>query len=100
MNEVLKKFAAATNNELFDAEYRGGEWMVDHVETQETIDQFIESSAHWSERSPMKQGVLGDLPFVAWKLTQASPGKARQSMSVIDLGEVRIALPGTDLSMF
>lgn len=100
MNEQLKAFAAATNNELFDADYKSGEWMVERVETQETIEQFIESSARWSERSPMKSGTIGGFPFVAWKLTQASAGKSRQSMSVVDLGNVRIALPGTDLSNF
>ena len=68
--ENLKKFAAATNNELFDAEYKGGEWMTDSVETQESLEQFEESSRNWNERTPMKTG------------------------------EVRIALPGTDLTMF
>ena len=44
MNEQLKAFAAATNNELFDPEYKGGEWMVEAVETHETLEDFAESS--------------------------------------------------------
>ncbi len=97
--EALKTFAAATNNELFDAEYKGGEWMVEAVETAETIEQFIESSARWSERSAMKRGVIAGFPFVAWKQVQAVKGQPRRSMSVVDLGSARFAID-TDLTNF
>ena len=100
MTENLKKFAAATNNELFDAEYEGGEWMCEHVETQETLEQWEESSKGWNERTAMKTGEIGGFPFRAWKNVQAIKGQQRQSMSVVDLGDVRIALPGTDLTVF
>lgn len=99
MTEALKKFAAATNNELFDPEYKGGEWMVNATETQETLDQWIESSARWTERSPMKRGEIAGFPFLAWKSAQAVKGQARRSMSVIDFGDVRFSIE-TDLSMF
>lgn len=98
--ENLAKFAAATNNELFDPEYKGGEWMVESVETQETLEQWEESSKGWNERTAMKTGEIGGFPFRAWKSAQAVKGQPRQSMSVVDLGDVRIALPGTDLSVF
>jgi hypothetical protein len=98
--ENLKKFAAATNNELFDADYKGGEWMVESVETQETLAQWEESSKGWNERTAMKSGEIAGFPFRAWKTTQAMKGQPRQSMSIIDLGDVRIALPGTDLTVF
>ena len=71
MTENLKKFAAATNNELFDAEYEGGEWMCEHVETQETLEQWEESSKGWNERTAMKTGEIGGFPFRAWKNVQA-----------------------------
>ena len=100
MTENLKKFAAATNNELFDVDYKGGEWMVEAVETQETLEQWVESSKGWAERSAMKTGEIAGFPFRAWKSTQSVKGQARQSMSVVDLGDVRIALPGTDLTFF
>lgn len=96
----LQVFAAATHNELFDADYNGGEWMVEFVETQETLEQFEESSKLWNERSSMTSGTIGGFPFRAWKSAQAAKGHARQSMSVVDLGDVRIALPGTNLAMF
>lgn len=92
MTESLKKFAAATNNELFDAEWKGGEWMVEAVETHETLDQYVDSSNVWAERSGFERGEIAGLPFVAWKSCQAIKGQARRSMSVIDLGDIRIAI--------
>ncbi len=100
MTEKLAAFAAAVNNELFDPEYKGGEWMVEAVETQETLEQFEESSKNWNERSAMKTGEIAGFPFRAWKSVQAVKGAQRQSMSVIDFGDVRFALPGTDISVF
>ncbi len=100
MTENLKKFAAATNSELFDADYKGGEWMCEAVETQETLEQWEESSDGWNERTAMKSGKIAGFPFRAWKSAQAVKGQPRQSMSVVDLGDVRIVLPGTDLTYF
>ena len=98
--ENLAAFAAATNNELFDADYGDGEWMVDFVETQETLEQFEESSKGWNERTAMNAGTIAGFPFRSWKMAQAVKGQPRQAMSVIDLGEFRIALPGTNLGNF
>lgn len=100
MTTNLKKFAAATNNELFDADYKGGEWMVEAIETQETLKMWEESSSGWKESTDMKTGEIAGFPFRAWKIAQAMKGQPRQSISVIDLGDVRIALPGTDLTVF
>ena len=100
MTENLKKFAAATNNELFDADYNGGQWMTEHVETQETLEQWEESSHGWNERTGMRVGEIAGFRFFSWKSTQAVKGQPRQSMSVVDLGDVRIVLPGTDLYYF
>lgn len=98
--ENLKKFASATNNELFDADYNGGEWMVEAVETQETLEQWEESSKSWNERTAMQTGEIAGFPFRAWKSAQAIKGQPRQSMSVVDLGSMRIVLPGTNLTNF
>ncbi len=100
MTTNLQKFAAATNNELFDADYNGGEWMCEHVETPETLARWEESSKGWNERTAMKTGEIGGFQFRAWKNVQAVKGQPGQSMSVVDLGDVRIALPGTDLTVF
>lgn len=95
----LSAFASATNNELFDADYKDGEWMVEAVETHETLEQFEKSSKGWNERSAMKSGEIAGFPFLAWKTAQAVKGQPRQSMSVIDLGDVRYAI-ATDLTNF
>lgn len=97
--ENLKKFAAATNNELFDADYKDGEWMVEAVETRETLEQWEESSKSWNERTAMKTGEIAGFPFRSWKSVQAVKGQPRRSMSVIDLGGVRYAIE-TDLTNF
>jgi len=100
MTENLKKFAVATNNELFDADYKGGEWMTHAFETQETLEQWEESSYFWNERTAMKTGEIAGFSFRVWKSMQAAKGQPRQSMSVVDLGDVRIVLLGTDLSVY
>lgn len=100
MNANLQKFAEATNNELFDTDLRFQEWMVEFVETHETLEQFEESSKGWNERTAMKTGEIAGFKFCAWKIAQAVKGQPRKSMSVVDLGDIRIALPGTDLTVF
>ena len=99
MTEKLAAFAAATNNELFDPEWRGGEWMVEAVETHETLEQWEESAKGWNERTPMKSGEIAGFPFRAWKQVQAVKGQQRRAMSVIDFGDVRFAIDD-DLTNF
>ena len=52
----LAAFAAATNSELFDPTFRDGEWMVEAVETQETIEDFVAASANYAEATPARHG--------------------------------------------
>ena len=89
----IEKFAAATNNDLFD-----GEWLVEAVDTFETLDMWIDSSSKWAECSPLKRGEIAGFPFLAWSKTQLHKGRPRQPVSVVDFGEMRVALVGTDLS--
>lgn len=93
----LQAISDATKGDLYDVNfvnYNGekGDWMVEAVETHETIEQFIESSQNWNERSAMKRGTVGGCPFVVWKNIQVRKGAARRSMAVIDLGDVRFAV--------
>lgn len=97
--ENLKKFAAATNNELLDADWKDGEWMVEAVETRETLEQWEESSKNWNERSSMKRGEIAGFPFIAWSNAQAIKGQPRRKMSVIDFGDVRYSIDA-DLTNF
>lgn len=94
MTEKLNAFAAATSLELYD-----GEWMVEAVETHETLEQWEESAKGWNERTQMKRGEIAGLPFLAWKTMQAIKGQPRRSMSVIDFGDVRFAIDA-DLTNF
>ena len=100
MEQAFKQFAAATNNELFDADYKGGEWMVQAVETHETIDQFVESARSYAEIKSTKRGEIAGVQFVTFRGAQPVKGQSRRDISVIDLGSVRIALDGTDLTNF
>lgn len=90
--ENLIKFAAATNNDIYDPEYNGGEWMVKAVETHETIEQFIESSEKWKESGAMKAGEIAGFKFVFWPNVQTAAGQQRRDVSVIDFGDIRIVL--------
>lgn len=95
----LLAFAAATKNELFDPEYGDGEWMVGAVETHETIEQFVESSNKWASCTKDQFGEIAGCKFVAWSEIQVAKGKQRQALSVLDLGDVRVAID-CDLTYF
>ena len=90
--QKIAAFAAATKNMLFDADYNGGEWMVYSVETSETLDQIIESSKGWAEKTAVNHGVIAGFPFVSYAKMQARRGDARRSLSVVDFGDVRYIL--------
>lgn len=92
MNTQLQDFAAATNNELFDADYNGGEWMIGAVETRETIENFVEASNSYAECTREKFGEIAGFKFVAFNKVQARKGDPRRQLSVIDFGDVRYAL--------
>ena len=88
-------FAAATNNDLYDTDYCGegvGEWLVQAVETQETLADFEASSAKWAECSSTQSGKIAGLSFVCWAKVQARRGDQRRSMWVIDFGDRRVAI--------
>ena len=90
MQNAINALNAATNNDLYNAEYGG--WMVGAEETHETIEQFIDSSRTWAQASIERHGEIGGFKFVAWAEMQASKGQQRRALSVVDLGDVRIAL--------
>jgi hypothetical protein len=88
----IAAFAAATNNELFDADYKGGTWMIHAVETSETLGQIVDSAKGWACKSDPNYGVVAGCPFVAYSKMQARRGDARRSLSVVDFGDVRYVL--------
>src|SRR5574341_213375 len=88
----LKALSEVTGGNLYDAEWQGGTWMIEAVQTHETIEQFIESSVKWTERSTMKRGTIAGMPCVVWDRVQAHHGQPRRSMAVIDFGDIRFAV--------
>lgn len=99
MKELLKKFGEATNNELYDPDYKDGEWMVEAVETHETLENYADSSKVWAEKSTAKSGEIAGFKFLAWAKVQPKKGDARRQVSVVDFGDFRIVL-NADLSIF
>lgn len=97
--EYLEKFAKETNNELYDPEYKNGEWMVSAVETHETIEDFEESSKKWRECGNVKKGEIAGFKFAYWPKVQVNPGEKRRDVSIIDFGEIRIVLDN-DITLF
>jgi hypothetical protein len=94
MNKIdaLATFSAATKNELFDPEWNGGEWMVNAVETAETIENFTDASKNYASRTKEKHGEIAGFKFAAWSEVQVAKGMQRRQLSVIDFGDFRVAI--------
>ncbi len=94
--EQLKRFDKKTGSELHDPEY---DWMVEAVETRETLSDFEESAKKYNERTWAGRGEIAGLPFIAWSEVQTFKGETRRALSVVDFGDRRIAL-NADLTNF
>ena len=97
--DQLKNLSVATKGEVYDHEYSGGEWMHRAAETHETIENFVDSSKNWQEHTTPKFGEIAGLKFVAWSKMQANKGQSRDSLSVLDFGDIRVAI-SIDLTDF
>jgi hypothetical protein len=98
--ENLLTFAAATNGEIFDPDYKDGTWMYRIIETQETIDNYENAAGGWNEYQGKRHGKVAGLPFLSFKSMQCRKGDQRDSLSVVDFGDRRIVIHGVDLSCF
>ena len=90
--EALAAIHEATGGDIYDTEWQGGEWMVDAIETHETIEDFIAASANYAECSRMQRGTVGGVPAISFAQVQARKGDQRRPLSVLDLGEIRVAV--------
>lgn len=87
-NEKLAALEAALPD-LLD----GGSWMVEAVETADTLSDFESASQGWAECSSQTiRGTVAGMPFVAWEQVQVRKGDRRRPLAVIDLGDKRVAL--------
>ncbi|MDR1911767.1 MAG: hypothetical protein LBQ52_05410 [Helicobacteraceae bacterium] len=69
------------------------------VETAETLENWIESSKKWSERSKRQDFRFDGKPALAWEKVQMRKGDRRDAVSVIDLGDRRLVID-YDLACF
>ena len=95
----IETFAQATNNEFCDPAYENGKWLVEAVETRESLEDFVSASKNWSESSVPNAGEIGGFKFISWEQVQVRKGEPRRALSVVDFGNVRVALKA-DLSDF
>lgn len=86
-----EKIASASNGEVYDNVYG---WMWSATETAETIEEFICSSRNWRESSALKRGKIAGFDYAYWSSVQATKGQTREPLSVIDFGEIRVAVRG------
>ncbi|MFN3961352.1 MAG: hypothetical protein ACK4NQ_00065 [Fimbriimonadaceae bacterium] len=67
--------------------------MAEAVETHETIDDFIDAAFDWREWDrTLDKGTVGGCAFVHFGRVQALRGQDRSPLTVVDLGDVRVAL--------
>ena len=95
--DALAAIHAATSGDLYDAAYEGGTWMVQAVETADTLADFEAASSGYAECSAIAHGTIAGLPCISFERVQVRRGEAHRSLGVIDLGDVRVAV-NADLS--
>lgn len=89
---ISEKFNPSYVTELFDPEYRGGMWMIEAVETKETLEQWDDSKKYWNECAGRVEGTVAGFRFLGWKKVQMEKGDTRRSVTVVDFGEFRVVL--------
>lgn len=83
--------------DLYDEEYGG--WMCQAVETADTLDDFDRATNSYMQCGNPERGTLAGFAFVHYGVVQVAKGQQRRSLSVIDLGDVRVAL-ADDLTLY
>ena len=92
-NEMFAAVSKTTmGNVLFDADYKGGEWMIEAVETQETLKDWDNSKNNWTECLGRVEGEVAGFKFLGWSKAQLKAGSQRRAVTVVDFGNFRIVL--------
>lgn len=81
---------AATNGALYDAEF--GWFSGEPVHTTETLADFEAAVDGYKECTLPTRGTIAGFPYLAYRTVQPRRHDMRHSLSVIDLGDVRIAI--------
>ena len=90
--EALNALHEVTGGDLYDAVWEGGSWMVPATETADTLDQFVKASEGWSELGCVRECRVAGLRCVYFGRAQVRKGDTRRELTVIDLGDVRVAV--------
>jgi len=81
---------AATNGALYDAEL--GWFSGEPVHTAETLAEFEAAVNGYKECTLPTRGTIAGFQYVAYRTVQPRRHDVRHGLSVIDLGDVRIAI--------
>jgi hypothetical protein len=90
LKKALLKIDEATHGDLYD--FSCGGWMVNAIETTETLADFEAEAKNYAEHGKIQRGKLAGFDFVYFGLVQVVKGHPRFILSVIDLGGVRFSL--------
>ena len=88
--KILEQLDKATNSEVYDLEY--GDFVYPTVETRDTLEDFRNNSDAWAERGKFFYGSLDNFGYIGWDSAQPRKGDQRDPITIIDLGEIRIAI--------
>lgn len=99
LQQALAKIHEATGGNLYDANWEGGSWMWEAVQTAEALSDFERAAKGYAECGAIERGDLAGFPFVHFGIVQVAKGQPRRSLSVIDLGNVRFAV-ADDLTLY
>lgn len=89
-NTQIAAINAATNGALYDADC--GWFAGEPVHTAETLAEFETAVDGYQECTVPTRGTIAGFPYVAYRTVQPRRHDTRHSLSVIDLGDVRIAI--------
>ena len=89
---ALQALHEVTGGDLYDANWQGGSWMVSATETADTLDDFVKKSEGWNEVGRLREYRVAGLRAVSFGEVQARKGDTRRELTVIDLGDVRVAV--------
>jgi len=95
--EQIDAINAATNGALYDDEV--GWFSGEPVLTADTLAEFELAVNSYNECTLPNRGTIAGFPYVAYRTVQPRRHDTRTSLSVIDLGDVRIALR-EDVSLY
>ena len=88
--EQIEAINSAAAGALYDAEC--GWFAGDPVVTADTLAEFELAISGYNDATVPQRGTIAGFPFVAYRAVQPRRHDTRTSLSIIDLGDVRIAL--------